>query len=106
MMTTMSSPTQLRPQAASEATSDAALLARFLATKDDAAFSQIVQRHGPMVLAVCRRILRNSTDAEDMRTHLASGYRTDLPLGEALRLGHSALTRATNGKSTVTPENL
>ena len=68
MMTTMSQATASssnpQPQGA-EASSDAALLARFLATKDDAAFSQIVQRHGPMVLAVCRRILRNSTDAED-----------------------------------------
>src|SRR5687767_11587015 len=68
MITTMSPAAQtsskLQAQGA-EPSSDAALLARFLATKDDAAFSQIVQRHGPMVLAVCRRILRNSTDAED-----------------------------------------
>ena len=45
--------------------SDAQLLAHFLAEKDQAAFAALVQRHGPMVLGVCRRRLRNSTDADD-----------------------------------------
>jgi proteasome alpha subunit len=44
--------------------------------------------------------------AEELRNHLNSGHRSDLPLGEALRLGRAALGRATDGKSTVTPENL
>jgi proteasome alpha subunit len=44
--------------------------------------------------------------AEELRSHLSSGYRESLPLGEALRLGRTALARATEGKSTVTPENL
>ena len=43
----------------------AELLARFTAARDEAAFAAIVARHGPMVLATCRRILPNSADADD-----------------------------------------
>ena len=43
----------------------AELLHRFLADRDEAAFSAIVADHGPMVLATCRRILTQSTDADD-----------------------------------------
>src|SRR5271156_5737088 len=45
--------------------SDAQLLERFLAHGDTAAFEALVGRHGPMVLAVCRGILRDPHDAED-----------------------------------------
>jgi RNA polymerase sigma factor (sigma-70 family) len=41
------------------------LLERFLAGHDDAAFRALLQRHGPMVLGVCRRLLRHEQDAED-----------------------------------------
>jgi RNA polymerase sigma factor (sigma-70 family) len=44
---------------------DGQLLARFVHTCDDAAFAVLVQRYGPMVLGVCRRILGDATDAED-----------------------------------------
>src|SRR5438093_9049398 len=44
---------------------DNALVERFLTRRDEAAFEALVRRHGPMVLGVCRRILRNSHDAED-----------------------------------------
>src|SRR5262245_42183652 len=44
---------------------DALLLARFAADRDDAAFERVLVRHGPMVRAVCARILRHEQDAED-----------------------------------------
>jgi RNA polymerase sigma-70 factor (ECF subfamily) len=47
---------------------DEQLLERFLARRDessDEAFAELVQRHGPMVLGVCRRILRDPHEAED-----------------------------------------
>src|SRR5712692_5379354 len=44
---------------------DAQLLDRFLTEHDEAAFELLVWRHGPMVLRVCRRILRDAHGAED-----------------------------------------
>ena len=45
--------------------SDAQLLERFLGQGDAEAFEALVARHGPMVLSVCRAILRDPHDAED-----------------------------------------
>lgn len=45
--------------------SDAELLQRFVVSRDEAAFAALVARHGPMVLAVCRGVLRCPHDAED-----------------------------------------
>jgi RNA polymerase sigma factor (sigma-70 family) len=44
---------------------DARLLAAFAQRGDEAAFEAILQRHGPMVLGVCRRVLGPSADADD-----------------------------------------
>jgi RNA polymerase sigma factor (sigma-70 family) len=46
--------------------SDQALLRRFLAQHDEAAFAVLMRRHGPMVLRVARRTLQNEHDAEDV----------------------------------------
>src|SRR5437764_4222707 len=50
--------------------SDAQLLGRFADTRGrdamaEAAFRELVNRHGPMVLGVCRQILGNRHDVED-----------------------------------------
>jgi RNA polymerase sigma factor (sigma-70 family) len=47
---------------------DSQLLQRFLTGRDgadQAAFSALVERHGPMVLRVCRQVLGNPHDAQD-----------------------------------------
>src|SRR6516162_11154009 len=44
---------------------DRELLGRYVAGHDETAFTAIVERHGGLVLGVCRRILRNEHDAED-----------------------------------------
>jgi RNA polymerase sigma factor (sigma-70 family) len=45
--------------------SEGQLLDRFVARRDDEAFRAIVARHGPMVLSVCRSILRDPNDVDD-----------------------------------------
>src|SRR5438445_11953530 len=56
-----------RPSAAEspEEQPDAHLLKRFVNQQDKAAFAVLVKRHGPMVLAVCRRVLQDTHDADD-----------------------------------------
>jgi len=53
----------IRPQR--DEASDAVLLGRFIAARDERAFAVLVQRHGPLVLHVCQRVLGNIHDAED-----------------------------------------
>ncbi len=44
---------------------DGQLLARYEADGDEAAFEALIGRHGPMVLTICRAVLRDEHDAED-----------------------------------------
>jgi len=44
---------------------DGQLLERYLSRRDEAAFEALVNLHGPMVLGLCRRVLRDPRDVED-----------------------------------------
>ncbi|VTR96857.1 sigma-70 family rna polymerase sigma factor : Uncultured bacterium genome assembly Metasoil_fosmids_resub OS=uncultured bacterium PE=4 SV=1: Sigma70_r2: Sigma70_r4_2: CarboxypepD_reg: HEAT_PBS: HEAT_2 [Gemmata massiliana] len=44
---------------------DTDLLTSFVRNRDEAAFAALVERHGPMVMGTCRRILYDSHAAED-----------------------------------------
>src|SRR5882672_3850176 len=44
---------------------DQQLLECFLARREESAFAALVERHGRLVLSVCRLVLRHEQDAED-----------------------------------------
>ena len=67
--------------------SDREVLGRFVDDRDEAAFEWLLGRHGPMVLNVCRQILRDPDDAEDafQATFLALACKAStLRVGESL----------------------
>jgi RNA polymerase sigma factor (sigma-70 family) len=90
---------------AGENTPDHLLLERFVMTSDQSAFAALMARHGAMVLGVCRRILHDEHQAEDVlqATFLslarnARSIRNRSSVGSwlhrvALRLGHKARAR-------------
>jgi RNA polymerase sigma factor (sigma-70 family) len=95
--------------------SDADLLDRFARMHDQEAFAALVQRHGPMVLAVCRRLLPDRHEAEDAfqatflvlvrrsagmrQPRLLAGWLHGVALRVALRL------RRVGARRTSLPEN-
>jgi RNA polymerase sigma factor (sigma-70 family) len=48
-----------------EEQTDDQLLQQYVQTRNQKAFAELVQRYGPMVWGVCRRIVRHTQDAED-----------------------------------------
>lgn len=46
-------------------TTDGDLLTRYVRQRDEQAFEALVDRHGPLVLGVCQRVLHNQADVED-----------------------------------------
>src|SRR5437868_2249824 len=56
----------LRKLAGDGKATDRQLLHRFAAQHEEAAFEMLVERHGPAVLGLCRRILHHEHDAEDV----------------------------------------
>ncbi len=55
---------RLEGPSAGQGLSDRQLLARFATDGDQAAFATIVQRHGSLVMNVCRRLLRHEQHGE------------------------------------------
>jgi RNA polymerase sigma-70 factor (ECF subfamily) len=49
-----------------EQLSDAVLLERYVSRREEAAFLALVERHGPRVEGICRRLLRNEHDVADV----------------------------------------
>jgi RNA polymerase sigma factor (sigma-70 family) len=56
---------QVAGSAPAEDLTDGHLVELFSSRGEAAAFEALVRRHGPMVLSVCRRVLRDGHDAED-----------------------------------------
>jgi RNA polymerase sigma factor (sigma-70 family) len=56
---------RLRIRHEADGATDAALLGRFISDRDETAFAALVDRHGPLVFHVCRRVLGDVHDAED-----------------------------------------
>jgi RNA polymerase sigma factor (sigma-70 family) len=49
-----------------ESVPDDELVNRYTHEQNEETFTELVRRHGPMVLSVARRVLRNATDADDV----------------------------------------
>ncbi|MFL5340623.1 MAG: sigma-70 family RNA polymerase sigma factor [Gemmataceae bacterium] len=77
---------RLLARAGLESQSDRDLWDRFRRTNDGDAFATLVERHGPMVLGLCRRLLADAPDADDafQATFLTLARRPALARPEAL----------------------
>jgi RNA polymerase sigma factor (sigma-70 family) len=50
---------------APDARPDGELVGRYVRTRDEGAFAELLRRHGPTVYGVCRRVVGNGPDADD-----------------------------------------
>ena len=57
---------RLREGQIAVAQTDGQLLEQFIQCGEESAFTALMRRHGPLVWGVCRRLLRNEQDAEDV----------------------------------------
>lgn len=57
--------TAIAAELAADRRADGALLAAFISDHDEAAFAELLRRHGPLVWSACCRALPNRADAED-----------------------------------------
>ncbi len=55
-----------RPEPMAKHVSDSILLERYVSRREEAAFVDLVKRHGPRVEGTCRRVLRDEHDIEDV----------------------------------------
>lgn len=90
--------------AGADAATDKQLLQRFTHHRDGPAFATLLERHGPMVLGVCRRILRDLQDADDafQATFLILVHKANSitrPQALASWLYHTALRTALRAKT-------
>ncbi|HEV3386645.1 MAG TPA: RNA polymerase sigma factor, partial [Gemmata sp.] len=58
-------PAEILRQLEAPAVPERELLSRFVRERDQAAFAELVRRHGPVVLCVCKRVTGHQQDAED-----------------------------------------
>jgi RNA polymerase sigma factor (sigma-70 family) len=91
--------------------SDHELLQRFVTHREESAFTALVERHAAMVIGLCRSILRNHHDAEDIfqatflvMARKAGSIRKGESVGSwlyvvAYRLAHKVRTRAEKRQS-------
>jgi RNA polymerase sigma factor (sigma-70 family) len=94
---------------------EAELLDRFARIRDESAFALLVERHGPMVLSVCRHFLSDPNDVDDafqatflVLVRKAAGLRHKELLGNwlygvACRVAQRARSQGTRWKSRFAP---
>jgi RNA polymerase sigma factor (sigma-70 family) len=99
----------------SDSQSDAALVDQFIRLRSESAFAALLDRHGPMVLSVCRRILRDEHLAEDafqatflVLARKAGSIRKRAALaswlhGVALRLAHKLRVQTQRTEQPISP---
>ena len=77
-----------------EGQSDQVLLEQFVSQRDESAFAALLQRHGPMAMGVCMRILHDEHLAEDamQATFLVLAVKAE-PAADAGLPGRLALRR-------------